>query len=77
MIIWLFNEVRQKKEMYLHARSMRMAVLVMLPAPRRQQPTTPVQKATKSKKKDTMKRAIMARPISKQQKYSCCYYYYD
>jgi hypothetical protein len=24
-----------------------------------------------------MKRAIMARPISKQQKYSCCYYYYD
>lgn len=63
--------------MYLHARSMRMAVLVMLPAPRRQQPTTPVQKATKSKKKDTMKRAIMARPISKQQKYSCCYYYYD
>ena len=49
---------------YLQARSMRMAVLVMLPAPRRQQPTTPVQKATKSKKKDTMKRAIMARPIS-------------
>lgn len=41
-----------------------MAVLVMLPALRRQQPTTPVQKATKSKKNETIKRAIMARPIS-------------
>lgn len=52
----------------LQARSIKMAVLVMLPAPRRQQPTTPVQKATKSKKKDTMKRAIMARPISFEEK---------
>lgn len=53
---------------YSHARSMRIAVLVMLPAPRRQQPTTPVQKATKSKKKETIKSAIMARPMSWEKK---------
>ena len=58
------DEWMSRVNKFLHASNMRMAVLVMLPAPRRQQPTTPVQKATKSKKKDTMKRAIMARPIS-------------
>ena len=47
-----------------HAKSMRAAVVPTLAAERRQQPTTPVQKATKMKKKATMKRAIIERAMS-------------
>ena len=64
----IYNNNEQRRRRHLQARSIKMAVLVMFPAPRRQQPTTPVQKATKSKKKETMKRAIMARPISEKTK---------
>lgn len=48
----------------LLASSMRMAVLVMLAGERRQQPATPVQNAMNTTKKDTMNRAIAARPMS-------------
>ncbi|MPC79974.1 hypothetical protein E2C01_074534 [Portunus trituberculatus] len=46
-----------------------MAVEAMFPGERRQQPATPVQKATKTKKNDTMKRAIMERAISVEERY--------
>ena len=41
-----------------------MAVEAMLPGDLRQQPATPVQKATNTKKNDTMNRAIIDRAIS-------------
>ena len=41
-----------------------MAVEATLPAERRQQPATPVKKATQTKKKETMKRAIIDRAMS-------------
>jgi hypothetical protein len=49
---------------HLHARSIRMAVQVMLPGDRRQHPATPVQNATNTAKNATMKSAIIDRPIS-------------
>jgi len=49
---------------HLHARSIRMAVEVMLPGDRRQHPATPVQNATNTAKNATMKSAIIDRPIS-------------
>ena len=59
---------RELQSIYLQAKSIKMAVLVMFPTPRRQHPTTPVQKAIKSKKNEMMNRAIMARPISRRTK---------
>ena len=41
-----------------------MAVEATLPGERRQQPATPVKKATQTKKKETMKRAIIDRAMS-------------
>ena len=46
------------------AKSMRAAVVPTFAAERRQQPTTPVQKATKMKKKATRKSAIIERAMS-------------
>lgn len=57
---------RELLSIYLQAKSIKMAVLVMFPTPRRQHPTTPVQKAIKSKKNEMMNRAIIARPISRR-----------
>lgn len=49
---------------YLHARSMRIAVAVMLPGDLLQQPVTPVQNAAKMVTKVRMNRAIIERPMS-------------
>lgn len=53
---------------YLHARSIRIAEDVMFDGEVLQHPTTPVVKETNMKKKATMKRAIMERPMSEKGK---------
>ena len=59
-----YNGVTVYSNCNLHAISISMADEVILDGEVLQQPTTPVVKATNMKKKATMKRAIMARPIS-------------
>jgi hypothetical protein len=51
---------------YLQAKSMSVADAVRLDGEVLQQPTTPVVKETNIKKKATMKRAIMERPMSEK-----------
>ena len=52
------------EKIYLQATSMRIPEDVMLEGEVLQQPTMPVVKETNMKKKDTMKRAIIPRPMS-------------
>jgi hypothetical protein len=52
------------KKLNLHASNMRMAEAVMFDGDVLQHPTTPVMKETNMKKKATMNKAIIDRPIS-------------
>lgn len=53
---------------------MTIAVAVIFPGDLLQHPATPVQKATKTAKKDKMKRAIIDRPISAKGKFLLNYF---
>lgn len=52
----------------LHARNMRIAVAVIFPGERRQQPTIPVKNAAIIATKAMMKSPIIALPISREKK---------
>lgn len=60
----MFTEVTLSNRKDSHASRIRIAVAVMFPGLRLQQPAIPVQNATKMEKKATINKAIAALPMS-------------